>query len=162
MYKNAWCTSKVVVLLMKPFFFDILVAVASSDLKLSLNNCAVVSHLKNRSYKSWSPLNHFIITVQEAIIVEAHIVPYTATAEYIEDWTERNLHRDRFTDNSQFANDLSLIRATTTTIPHSQVNIIAILWQKINFHKVNDIIIIHLMRKIYIFFKINRVHWMKF
>lgn len=72
-------------------------------------------------------MNHFIITVQEAIIVEAHIVPYTATAEYIEDSTERNLHQDRFTDNSQFANDLSLIRATTTTIPHSQVDIIAIL-----------------------------------
>ena len=86
MYENAQSLleQSSVVLLIKPFFFYILLAVASSDLKLSLTLRSGRS-LKKRDQKRQSPLNHFIITVQEAVIVEAHIVPYTATAECIED-----------------------------------------------------------------------------
>ena len=159
MYTNAWCTSKVVVLLIKPLFFNILVAVASSDLKLSLNSCAAVSHLKKTAHKRRSPFNHFIITVQETIIVEAHIVSYTATAECIEDWTERNLHRDRFTDETTVCKRSVINQSNNNN--DTPKTLLQFCDKKINFHKVNDIII-HLMSKIYIFFKINSLHWMKF
>lgn len=60
-------------------------------------------------------------------MVEAHIVSYTATAECIEDWTERNLHRDRFTDET------TVCKRSVINQSNNNNDIIAILWQKNKF-----------------------------